>query len=124
MEDRYMDVKNESKPSSDEALGSLESDVGSEVYRELLEAFLAHLSLQAVELGIAAADGDVVAAQYVAHQIKGTATSFGATRLDEVAHHILVMEAGQRELLRSLVSKLDAEIRSLQAGAGVSAGNQ
>jgi HPt (histidine-containing phosphotransfer) domain-containing protein len=124
MEDRYMDVENESKPSSDEALGTLESDVGSEVYRELLEAFLSHLSLQAVELGSAAADGDVAAAQYVAHQIKGTASSFGATRLDEVAHRILATEPGQRELLRSLVSELDSEIRSLQTGVGVSAGSQ
>ena len=88
-----MDVENERTSSSDERSGTLESDVGTEVYKELLEAFLTHLSLQAVELDSAAANGDVTSAQYVAHQIKGTATSFGAMRLDEIAHQILAMEA-------------------------------
>ena len=119
-----MDVENRSTSSSDEAPGTLENDVGSEVYKEVLEAFLIHLSLQAVELDAAGADCDVAAAQFVAHQIKGTATSFGATRLDEVAQHLLAIEADQCDRLRSLVSELDAEIRSFQADAGVSAGHQ
>ena len=37
----------------------LESDVGPEVYQELLAAFLAHLSLQVVELNTAVANEDV-----------------------------------------------------------------
>ena len=119
-----MDVENESSQSSAEHVGTLESDVGTEVYNELLDAFLTHLSLQAVELDVAAADGDVSSAQSVAHQIKGTATSFGAKDLDELARRVLVIESNQNELLRSLVTEIGIEIRSLQARAGVSAGHQ
>ncbi len=118
-----MDVEHEHKASSHLPPGPLESDVGPEVYKELLESFLTHLSLQAVELGTAAAAGDVAAAQGVAHQIKGTATSFGAGRLDELAQRVMAMDGDEHDLLPSVVGEIDAEIRSLQAGVGVSAGS-
>ena len=114
-----MDVEHEHRASSHGPPGTLESDVGPEVYKSLLESFLTHLSLQAVELETAAAFGDVAAAQGVAHQIKGTATSFGAGRLDELAERVMAMDSDEHELLRFLVGEIDAEIRALQTGADV-----
>ena len=123
MTDRYKDVENERSPASRAAPGTLESDVGPEVYQELLASFLAHLSVQKAELDRRRrADGDVAAAQYVAHQIKGTALSFGAVRLDELAQRVLHIDGDQVELLRSLVEEIDAEIETLQAAIGVSGG--
>ncbi|HVA04956.1 MAG TPA: Hpt domain-containing protein [Acidimicrobiales bacterium] len=119
-----MDVEYESNPSFDGDPGKLEDDVGPEIYNELLEAFLAHLTLQAVELGSASADGDLAAAQYVAHQIKGTATSFGAMRLHELAQRVLTIDGDRQDLVRSLVSELEVEICSLQVGFGASAGHR
>ncbi len=118
-----MDVEREHTASSHRPSGTLESDVGPEIYKDLLESFLAHLSLQAVELGTAAAHRDVAAAQDVAHQIKGTAMSFGAERLDELAQRVMAMDGHEHELLRSVVDEIDAEIRSLQTGVGVSVGS-
>lgn len=102
-----------------EAVSTLEDDVGSEVYQELLTAFLAQLSIQVAELNAAANAHDVAAAQYVAHQIKGTASSFGATRLDELAKRTLRMDPDQVELLRTLVSEIEAEAAHLQTAVGV-----
>lgn len=94
---------------------TLESDVGPEVYRDLLGAFLTHLSQQAVDLDTAAANGDLLAAQCVAHQIKGSALSFGAVRLDEIASRLLGMQGDQVELLRSLVTEIDAQVVDFRA---------
>ncbi len=94
---------------------SLESDVGPEVYQDLLGAFLAHLSQQVVDLDTAAANGDLLAAQRVAHQIKGTASSFGAMRLDELADRLHDLQGEQVELLRSLVKEIDAEVVDFRA---------
>ncbi len=106
-------------PTTAQTPGTLEDDVGPEVYQELLAAFLAHLSTQVVELDTAAVNQDVPAAQYVAHQMKGTATSFGATRLDELARRVLQMDTTQVELLCSLVGEIDAEVGKLQSVVGV-----
>jgi HPt (histidine-containing phosphotransfer) domain-containing protein len=115
---RYTDVENEMALSSEPA-GTLESDVGPEVYQELLAAFLTHLSLQVAQLDAAVTDHDLPGAQGVAHQIKGTACSFGADRLDELAKRVLRMDGSQVELLGSLVSEIDAEVRTLRAAVAV-----
>jgi HPt (histidine-containing phosphotransfer) domain-containing protein len=94
---------------------TLESDVGPEVYQDLLGAFLAHLSQQVVDLNTAVANRDVLAAQCVAHQLRGTASSFGAVRLDELADRILAMHGDQVELLRSLVTEIDAQVVDFRA---------
>jgi HPt (histidine-containing phosphotransfer) domain-containing protein len=94
---------------------TLESDVGPEVYQELLASFRAHLLVQVVELRSAAATGDVAAAQYVAHQMKGTAPSFGALRLDDLAHRLLGIQPHDVALLDDLVSEIDAEVDALQS---------
>jgi HPt (histidine-containing phosphotransfer) domain-containing protein len=98
--------------SDSDALGAqtLESDVGPEVYQDLLGAFLAHLSQQVVDLNAAAANRDVLAAQCVAHQIKGTASSFGAVVLDELADRMLALQGDQVELLLSLVIEIDVQV--------------
>jgi len=119
MTHRYTDVENEMDRTADETRGTLESDVGPEVYNELHAAFLAHLSLQVVDLGTAAANRDVPAAQFVAHQMKGTALSFGAARLDELAKRVLRMDGTQAELLHLLVNEIEAEVDTLQAVVGV-----
>jgi HPt (histidine-containing phosphotransfer) domain-containing protein len=94
--------------------GTLEHDVGPEVYKDLLVAFLSHLSVQRLELEDAAANEDLARAQEVAHQIKGTALSFDATRLDAAATRLLDLDGAGGELLSSLVTEIDAEISTLQ----------
>ncbi len=100
--------------SSADGCTTLERDVGPEVYQELLCAFLEHLSIQLHDLRQAAEAADVPAAKYIAHQIKGTATSFGAARLDELAVVMLQMDHDQDELLISLVDDMGTEIANLQ----------
>jgi HPt (histidine-containing phosphotransfer) domain-containing protein len=114
-------MDNEMAPTLDETPGTLESDVGPEVYQELLASFVAHLSLQVSRLNAAADESDVAAAQGVAHQIKGTASSFGATRLDELAKRVLQMADTEVELLRSLVQEIAAEVGTFQAVVAASA---
>jgi HPt (histidine-containing phosphotransfer) domain-containing protein len=121
MTHRCTTVDNEMAPTLDETPGTLESDVGPDVYRELLESFVAHLSLQVITLNAAVDDGDVPVAQGVAHQIKGTASSFGATRLDELSKRVLQMADTEVELLRSLVHEIDAEVETFQAAVATSA---
>ena len=115
MTHRYDGVEKQRNPAPAETPWTIESDVGSEVYQELLASFLLHLSLQLIELNDAAALGDVPGAQYVAHQIKGTAPSFGAARLDELAQRVLGIDSHQVGLLRVLVSEVGIEIGTLQA---------
>jgi HPt (histidine-containing phosphotransfer) domain-containing protein len=123
---RYKDVERETNLDPGHGAGldrastvtTLESDVGPEVYRELLGSFLAQLSVQKVELGTAAAEQDVVAAQFVAHQIAGTASSFGALRLDELATRLMQIDDAEVELLRSLVRDIDAEVASFRGALG------
>jgi HPt (histidine-containing phosphotransfer) domain-containing protein len=119
MTHRYSDVENEGNPAPAQTPGTLESDVGPAVYQELLASFLTHLSLQKAELTDAAVHGDVRAAQHVAHQIKGTALSFAAVRLDGFAQRVLHIDGDQVELLRSLVDEISAEIETLQAAIRV-----
>jgi len=83
MTNRYTDVGNERYPAPETTSGTLERDVGSDVYRELHRSFPDHLPFQVADLTTAAANGDVPAAQYVAHQVTGTAPSFGANRLED-----------------------------------------
>jgi HPt (histidine-containing phosphotransfer) domain-containing protein len=122
-----MDVERERKqdpealtsPDSNvSVLTTLESDVGSEVYQDLLGSFLAQLSVQRVELGAAAREQDVLAAQFVAHQIKGTASSFGAVRLDALATQLMELDGADVEPLRSLVRDMDIEVASFQGAVG------
>ena len=115
---RYTHVVNEMGLTAG-PVATLENDVGSEVYQELLAAFLAHLSLQVVLLDTAVTCHDVPGAHAVAHQIKGTACSFGAVRLDELAKRVLRMDGSEVELLGSLVSEIDGEVRALQAAVAV-----
>jgi len=121
---RYTDVEHESSTRPlDGSPGTLADDVGPEVYAEILTSFLSHLQFQRIELGAACADCDVAAAQSVAHQIKGTALSFGALRLDELADRLLQIDGDDHEQLRSLVSEMDEAVCSFQSAAGVSAGD-
>jgi HPt (histidine-containing phosphotransfer) domain-containing protein len=119
-----MYVEHDNKASSHHSPGTLENDVGPDVYKELLETFLTHLLVQAVELDNAATNGNVAAAQDVAHQIKGTATGFGAGHLDELAECVMAMDGDEPALLQTLVRQIDAEICSLHAGVRESAGRQ
>jgi hypothetical protein len=110
-------MSNEIVSADSDAWGgqSLERDVGPEVYQDLLGAFLVHLPHQVVDLNTAAENGDVLAAQGIAHQIKGTASSFGAVRLDELAARMLALHGDQVGLLRSLVTELDAQVVDFRA---------
>jgi HPt (histidine-containing phosphotransfer) domain-containing protein len=116
---RYNDVDHESTLTphlrEGDGVGTLEGDVGPQVYRELLALFLAHLSEQVASLNDSASTGDVPAAQYVAHQIKGTASSFGALHLEGLALRVLEMEPNQDELLRSVVGEIGTAAAVLHA---------
>ncbi len=95
---------------------TIESDVGTEVYQELLADFLSDLTSQLADLEDAGMTGDVPAARRVAHQIKGTVLSFGAVRLDALVDRLLQLDGGETDLLRSLVNEVRGEVRSLQTG--------
>lgn len=99
-------------------VATVESDVGSEVYQELLASFLQYLPLQLAELRNAAGVGDVPAARYVAHQLMGTAPSFGAVHLDELARRLLLVGKEQGGQLQSFVDEIDNEVVLLQAVLG------
>jgi HPt (histidine-containing phosphotransfer) domain-containing protein len=104
--------------SGNDGAGTLEGDVGSDVYQDLLGSFLRQLPLQLTDLRDAAEITDVVAARYVAHQIKGVALNFGAVHLDELAERLLLIARDQGELLPSFVDEIDEEIRLLQVVLG------
>ena len=95
---------------------TIEDDVGPEVYQELLADFLSDLTPQLADLENAGMTGDVPAARRIAHQIKGTALSFGAVGLDALVDRLLQLDGGETDLLRSLVNEVRVEVRSLQAG--------
>ena len=105
--------------SGDTGVGTLEEDVGAEVYSELRGEFLAYLSQQAAQLAAAAEAGDVTAAQAVAHQIKGTASSFGAIRLDELAMDLMQIADTQVELLDSIVRDICAQAAALRGAVSL-----
>jgi HPt (histidine-containing phosphotransfer) domain-containing protein len=109
-----MDLGSRQNMSGGGAAGTLETDVGPEVYRQLLERFLRNLPGLLADLNSAAQAGDVPAARYVAHQIKGSALSFGALSLDELAWRVLWLGEDQGHLLPTLVDRLEREIDRLQ----------
>ncbi len=99
-------------------VSTLECDVGPEVYQELLGSFVTLLSVQAVELATAGRQRDLQSAQFIAHQITGTASSFGAVRLHELASRLMQIEDSQVELLRFLVREIDSEAASFRGAVG------
>lgn len=106
-------------PVSDvSSVTTLERDVGTEVYQELLVSFVTLLSAQALQLATAAQQRDLESAQFIAHQIMGTASSFGAVRLHELAARLMQIEDSQIELLRFLVREIDSEVASFRGAVG------
>jgi HPt (histidine-containing phosphotransfer) domain-containing protein len=114
-----MDVEYESSSAPVDSPGTLESDLGPEMYQELRTAFLDLLPSQVDALRAASGVGDLDGAQYVAHQIKGTAPGFGATRLDELAQQVMQMDGDQIDLLQAVVTQIDAEVSALRNVARV-----
>lgn len=100
---------------------TLESEVGPEVYRQLLVAFLAHLPRQLSDLMDAAEVGDVPKGRYVAHQLKGAALSFGAVELDGLAERVLQIGRDQDDQLRRLAEDIRVEVERLLVTLGPSA---
>lgn len=94
---------------------TLERDVGPELYQQLLAAFLGQFPHQLADLSRAAAVGDVPAARYVAHQLKGSAASFGAGPLDRLADRMLLVGRDETDLLASLVEEFYREVGRFQA---------
>jgi HPt (histidine-containing phosphotransfer) domain-containing protein len=106
-------------PASDvSSVTTLERDVGPEVYQELLGSFVTMLSVQSVELATAGRKRDLQSAQFIAHQIMGTASSFGAVRLHDLAARLMQIEESQIELLRFLVREIDTEVASFRGAVG------
>lgn len=98
-----------------EGIETLESELGPELYQQLLVAFLEDLDLKLARLRQAAAAGDVPAARGVAHQIKGSALSFGAVRLDSLAADLLRIGPGQGNLVGPLVDEVANQVARLNA---------
>jgi HPt (histidine-containing phosphotransfer) domain-containing protein len=94
--------------------GSVGYDLGATQYEHLVAAFLGDLALEVALLGDAAAVGDIPAARYVAHQIKGTAPSFGAADLEELADRVLQIPRDQSELLARVVEEIVKEAHRLK----------
>ncbi|MBA3349236.1 MAG: Hpt domain-containing protein [Actinobacteria bacterium] len=108
-------AQNKNATGGGDGAGPLENDLGPEVYRELLTDFLSHLTSQLAAIKDAAATGDVPAARRMAHQIKGTALSFGAVHLDELADRLLRLDPDEGELLRLCAGDVEEEVGQLQA---------
>lgn len=85
-------------------------EVGPELYRELVTDFRDQLAVQMAELRAAALLGDVASARRVAHQLKGTAPSFGALDIDRLADRLLALAAGDAATLESVVAEIDREV--------------
>jgi HPt (histidine-containing phosphotransfer) domain-containing protein len=117
---RSLDAAEQAGGPVGDGVGSLEGDLGAKVYDQLVAAFLGDLSLAVALLGVAAAAGDIPAARYVAHQIKGTAPSFGAAHLDELAERLLQIGRDERQLLSPVVDEIDEEVGRLKAVLGAS----
>jgi HPt (histidine-containing phosphotransfer) domain-containing protein len=92
---------------------TIEVDVGPEAYAELLAVFRDNVKLSAIKLSRAAQTGDLPAARYVAHTLKGSAASFGATRLDECADRILGLGREQGDQLGTLLEEYDEDFVSV-----------
>ena len=114
-----MDVEYESSSAPDESRGTLETDLGPEIYQELRTAFLDSLPSQVVALRAASSVRDLAGAQDVAHQMTGTAPGFGANRLDELAQQVMQMDGEKIELLPALVTQIDTEVSVLRVVARV-----
>jgi len=94
--------------------GSVAYDLGAKEYEHLVAAFLGELALEVALLVDAAAVGDIPAARYVAHQIKGTAPSFCAADLEELADRVLQIARDQSELLALVVEEIVKEAHRLK----------
>ncbi|MGB9378409.1 MAG: Hpt domain-containing protein [Mycobacteriales bacterium] len=101
-------------PGPEPTVPTLEQELGSEAYLQLRAEFLDQLPGQVRDLNAATVDGDVPAARYVAHQIKGSALSFGATALDALADRFLSIGKDESELLRPLVSEIERTVDELR----------
>jgi HPt (histidine-containing phosphotransfer) domain-containing protein len=108
------------EPADSEAvLDTVEKDLGPKLYRELHSDFLALLPTQVLALQDADKAGDLLAARFVAHQLSGTAPSFGARALNDLAVCVLGLQVGQGRLLSALIDEIDREVvrlRSLSRG--------
>jgi signal transduction histidine kinase/CheY-like chemotaxis protein/HPt (histidine-containing phosphotransfer) domain-containing protein len=101
------------------AMGNLEREIGPEAYARLFAVFLASIPPRLNELNDAVAAGDMQTVRYVAHNLKGTAASFGATRLGELAHQIgRQLRAEERQLLAESVQQLNEEFKRVGASRG------
>jgi HPt (histidine-containing phosphotransfer) domain-containing protein len=98
--------------------GSLESDIGSLAYAELLDEFITRLPRQVVSLKAAAATGDLPWARYVGHELMGTARDFGAPDLDHLARRLLTVDQDRPDLLREVVLAIDEEASRLETAHG------
>jgi HPt (histidine-containing phosphotransfer) domain-containing protein len=103
------------EPADAEAVvATVEEDLGRELYRELHGDFLAQLPSQVSALKDAGKAGDVSAARFVAHQLTGTAPSFGASALNDLAVCVLGLQVDQSRLLSALVDEIDREVAHLR----------
>jgi Hpt domain len=99
----------------EEVIDTVEKDLGPELYRELHSDFLALLPSQVLTLRDAGKAGDVLAARFVAHQLSGTAPSFGARALNDLAVCVLGLQVGQGRLLSALIDEIDREVVHLRS---------
>ena len=84
-------------------------DEGAEMVAELVQIFLEDTPQLLERLRNALAAGDLETAQQVAHTLKGTSASLGATRLSERCAELEAsLHTAQPEALRAMVSQIEA----------------
>jgi histidine phosphotransfer protein HptB len=101
-------------------LARLENDLGRESMVELLELFRTESERRRSRIEMAIAAGDSVAAGHEAHALKGSALTFGAGMLSELA---LIMEHAGRQgdlegLTRNLPELANVTARTYDALSG------
>jgi signal transduction histidine kinase/CheY-like chemotaxis protein/HPt (histidine-containing phosphotransfer) domain-containing protein len=98
--------------------GKLELEIGPEAYARLFGIFLASVPPRLAQLINAVTSGDMETVRHVAHNLKGTAASFGAVRLGEIAELIeRQLREEERDNLRELVKQLDQEFKKVRAAS-------
>jgi PAS domain S-box-containing protein len=93
--------------SHHEGVGTLEIEIGADVYARLFVVFADSLPKRLAEIKAATKAGDLQAARLVAHNLTGTSASFGAHRIGQLADQIVNLQEGESDKLVALVAQLD-----------------
>lgn len=99
---------------------ALQEAAGAEFVRELVDTFIEEAPLMLAELRSAQASGAADAFRRAAHSLKSNSTTFGATRLAEIARGLeqggLIAESGPLGALEAEFQRAAAALKTLCNG--------